>query len=158
MKQGQKDMNSYPLKFSDLRKIRIIAILVTLCAYAISCDKRHEISDSVRNASAEGSLKTIYFTQIEYSQKYHVFGSLEDLGRVQLIDPSLARGKKSDHQYSLILSKDLQSYECYAHPSMGSKLMSYRLSSDGIIRGGIHNGEEAKPVDPIVWDVNRNGT
>ena len=117
-----------------------------------------------RMAANEGaaiySLRTISAAEMTYQSQFQRYGTLEELGAANLIDPKLASGTKSGYRFSLELTSESAAADEFGQSSGGfavscvpvdyrsSGLRSFFVDETHVLRGADNVGMPSSTADP----------
>lgn len=117
-----------------------------------------------RRAANEGSaiqsLQTISAAEFAYQAKYLQYGSIDQLEDEQLIESTLATGKRNGYSFSIVLKPQLPGepggFDATAVPVeyRGTGIRSFYINETGVIFAANKYGAAATELDPPL-DLNR---
>jgi hypothetical protein len=130
-----------------------ILTLSLLFAIAIFLPSFLTSQTAAREVSALHTLLSIYETEKEFQAQSEGrrYGSLEELGTAGLIDADLARGRKYDYKFEVILQGN--SFEAYATPfgysrwSRSTGKRAFFVNDDRLVTYAEKRGARAGPDD-----------
>lgn len=114
---------------------------------------------AANEAAAMYSLRQLNAAQMTYYNQFEKFGTLPELGAVNLIDPKLAAGTKSGYNFALELTTNEENVAgftvtCVPVTYSSSGRRSFYIDESGVIRGGDNNGRPPSKMDEPVGALN----
>lgn len=106
---------------------------------------------AANEASAIASLRDIAVAESNYLSAYRKFGTLEELGASNLLDPTLATGEKNGYQFTIVVESP-ETFEVNAVPTAyrSSGLRSFYVDESTVIRAGNNFGGPSSKMDEPV--------
>jgi len=137
--------------FTLVELMIVLAIIAIVAAFAIPNLMKSRMA--ANETAAVGSLRAIMSAQATYMNRYGVYGSLTELSDEDLIDSSLATGKKSGYLVGEIVTGFDYSYTFCAAPVEDGKsgAKEYCVTQKGTLYEANFDTSAMSTTNGITW-------
>jgi type IV pilus assembly protein PilA len=147
----EEEMKTRKSGFTLVELMIVLAIIAIVAAFAIPNLMKSRMS--ANETSAIGSLRTMMSAEATYMNRYGVYGDLSQLSAEDLIDSSLATGKKSGYLFGQIATGFDYSYAFCAAPVEDGKSGSkeYSVTQKGTIYTATFDTSAMSTANGATW-------